>query len=164
MRVLLIASLIFFISGCAGLDIRPISKKQADQVHNIDNSMEGYIVYQPMVLVEVINKEICTNQKDGDCISVGNICGYGQVIYLPDYSKPYLVDSSNGFGKAGVDIQIKDGWMLAGLKDTSDNTALLNKILPDVSTSKKSDTDTCEKPGLYILDKDKMTLEEWKLW
>ena len=100
------------LAACAGLDIRPLTPAQAASAHAGDGPA-GYIVYAPLTVVEV-------SDRDG--------CRAGAPFQLPDYSKPYLVRSRTGLGRNGVDVAINEGWMLGGIKDTSDNGALLEAV------------------------------------
>jgi len=100
------------LAGCAGLDIRPLTREQAASAH-AGGGPAGYIVYAPMTVIEV-------SDKDG--------CRAGAPFQLPDYSKPYLVRSRSGLGRNGVDVAINEGWMFGGIKDTSDNSALLDAV------------------------------------
>jgi hypothetical protein len=63
----------------------------------------------------------------GGATSPEGLTGPGiTVIWLPNYSERYRVRSKAGFlSKAGADFTIRDGWMLTGVTDQSDNTALL---------------------------------------
>ena len=117
------------LSGCAGLDIASLSTAAANNAHSRSNEVKGYIVYHPMVVVEVGEKELCIAKNEkGQCTKVKTVCGVGDPKTLPDYSKPYLLTPKSGLGKAGVDIKIEEGWRLGGIKDESDNTALLGVL------------------------------------
>jgi hypothetical protein len=100
------------LAGCAGLDIRPLTREQAANAH-AGAGPAGYIVYGPMTVIEV-------SDKGG--------CHAGAPFQLPDYSKPYLVRSRTGLGRNGIDVAIDSGWMLSGIKDTSDSSALLDSM------------------------------------
>ncbi|CAK0778521.1 conserved hypothetical protein [Gammaproteobacteria bacterium] len=122
---------------------------------------KGYIIYEPMVVVEVSKKELCDGIKNekGEC--KGNIiitCSAGTPFILPDLLKPFLVDARSGFGKAGVEISITNGWQLGSLKDNSDNTAVLgmvksiaDNIKPQSLYAKSAHfkTEKCQAEGLY---------------
>jgi hypothetical protein len=143
------------LTACAGLDIIPISPKDEESAHT-QKKRKGYIVYQPMVVVEVTRKEICTEKDDkGTCKTSEIACSAGTPFTLPDPSKPFLIDVRSGLGKAGVDVSISNGWQLGNIKDNSDNTAVLGAIkeITGFRTSMKSsgpkEKTTCEAPGLY---------------
>jgi hypothetical protein len=97
------------VAACAGLDIQPLTPAQAAGAHS-GGGAAGYIVYAPMTVIELTD-------RDG--------CHAGAPFQLPDYSRPYLVRSRSGLGRSGVDVSISEGWMLSGIKDTSDSSALL---------------------------------------
>lgn len=172
-KVCCLALLIVAMSGCAGLDITPISKTKADAAHQEGSDrMQGYIVYEPMVVVEV--SEVCVEKDDkGKCKDgSGTRCSAGTPFTLPDYSKPYLLNVRSGFGKAGVEVAITNGWQLGNIKDNSDNTAVLGfieKALGFKSTAHfgaPSGQGKCSVPGLYrvTLEPSGMTLVPVKLY
>lgn len=162
-----------FISGCAGVSIIPISSQQAIDVHSGSSNRKGYIVYEPIIVVEVSKKEVCKKRNaTGKCVEIETICAAGTPFTLPDYSKPYIIDVKSGFGKAGVELEIKDGWMLGKVKDNSDNAAILGtveKLLGiGILTASPGATPTgkCEVPGLYRVNMSAgaIVLEKIKLY
>ncbi len=164
--IAVISMIILGLSGCAGVDIRPISHEQALSAHQTGSTASGYIVYEPVVVVEV--SQVCvTKDANGSCKDQETRCAAGMPFVLPDYSKPYLIDAKSGFGKAGVDITIVDGWRLSNVKDNSDNTAVLGMVgtllgvIKSTPTLAKSDKgEKCKAPGLYrvTVDKDGVAL------
>ena len=143
------------LAGCSGVDIRPISPDLEAQSHTRDGTASGYVVYGPMVVVEVALREVCVMRNDkGACVEHEARCAAGPPFVLPDLNKPFLVDIRNGFGKAGVDLTIADGWRLGGLKADVDNSAILGtveKLIPlmratDGTTRRRGD---CAAAGLY---------------
>jgi hypothetical protein len=145
------------IAGCAGLDITPISPKEEAAAHAGGTGLKGYIIYEPMVVVEVSRKELCPEKDaNGNCKSVPIVtCSAGTPFILPDTSKPFLVDVRSGFGKTGVDVTFNNGWELGNIKDNSDNTALLdtiNKVIGLAGTrsmAREPPTQNCPAQGLY---------------
>ena len=159
------------VAGCSGLDITPISP-EADRAAHAGTPLQGYIVYAPMVVVEVARKVVCNRAKaDGQCEGTPAItCAAGTPFTLPDPPKPFLVNSRSGFGKAGVDVTITNGWQLGGIKDTSDNTAILGlveKLLPlkSMTAATAQASEEC-KAGLYRVSYDgaDLKLEELLLY
>jgi hypothetical protein len=128
------------LAGCAGLDIRPLTREQAALAH-AGSGPEGYIVYAPRTVIEL-------SDKDG--------CRAGAPFQLPDYSRPYLVRSRAGLGHSGVDVAISEGWMLSGIKDTSDNAAVLDAAGRVFGThgGQGGGGGACHAPGLYRLGQD----------
>src|SRR5436190_18354395 len=117
------------LAGCSGVAIRPISPELERSAHGKDGAASGYVVYGPMIVVEVVEREVCIAKNDkGACVHAETRCAIGEPKVLPDLAKPFLVDIKSGFGKAGVDVTIVDGWRLGNVKDTSDNTAILGLI------------------------------------
>ena len=147
------------VAGCSGVDIRPISPALEREAHARDGAASGYVVYGPMVVVEVAVREVCLTKDKASCEVR---CAAGAPFVLPDLSKPFLVDVRNGFGKSGVDVGINDGWRLGSLKDQTDNSAILGSIeklalsrmgiAADATT--KSQPGGCAKAGLYRVDFD----------
>lgn len=145
------------ITGCAGLDITPISPADEAAAHSGATNIKGYIIYEPMVVVEVSQKELCSDKDDkGNCkVATTITCSAGAPFILPDTSKPFLINVRSGFGKTGVDVAITNGWQLGNIKDNSDNTALLGtveKILGlglTKSIAREPSAGKCKAPGLY---------------
>lgn len=76
------------IAGCAGLEITPISPADEDAAHAGITNLKGYIIYEPMVVVEVSQKELCSDRDDkGNCRGATDItCSAGAPFILPDTS------------------------------------------------------------------------------
>lgn len=123
------------LSACAGVDVTPISPTLRAGLHGSADAEKfanrGYVVYEPMLLVSVAPGKKCLGQaKDGKCLGTSqDVCEISEPKLLPNYNRPYLVKSRSGFGKAGTQIDIKDGWMLSSIKDESDNSAILAALL-----------------------------------
>ena len=117
------------LSGCAGLDITPISPADEAAAHAGTRPLKGYVVHAPMVVIELSRREICPRDEKGKCSGPSEIaCVAGTPFTLPDPTRPFLVDIRSGLGKAGVDVAITNGWQLGNLKDSSDNSAILGTI------------------------------------
>lgn len=107
------------LAGCSGMVIQPLTAEQAKHFHSNDvanRGQSGYVVYAPKVYfaVGLDDKQNCT---------------VGKPFVLPDYDRPYRLDSKPGLGKAGTEFTIADGWALGTFKDNSDNTALLTALV-----------------------------------
>ena len=150
------------LAGCSGLDITTLSPDDEARSHAGGPKLSGYIIYAPMVVVEVSQKETCSvPEVKGKC--AGDItvtCSAGAPFVLPDTSKPFLVNSRSGFGKAGVDVTINNGWQLGAIKDSSDNTALLTTFEKILSLGaarmavREGPAGNCKAPGLYRVNLD----------
>jgi len=158
MRNLVLSPLVALgLTACAGIDITPISPADEAAAHSGKKDLKGYVVYQPMVVVEVTRKESCLEKDDkGKCKSPPEIsCSAGTPFTLPDPSKPFLIDVHSGFGKAGVDVTITNGWQLGNIKDNSDNTGVLGTIekltgiKAAAAISGPKVEANCKAPGLY---------------
>jgi hypothetical protein len=142
------------LAGCAGLDVRPISQERALRAHEGSSDERGYIVYEPVVVVEVGPRQVCTATEGKGKCTLQTQCAAGAPFILPDYSRPYLVSTKSGLGKAGLDMTIVDGWRLGSLKDSSDNGAVLG-ILEKLATRGPSADPSagtegrCKAAGLY---------------
>jgi hypothetical protein len=172
-RLTAIIPLAAVLTGCAGLEITTLRPEQVAQARqSTDNALDGYVLYEPIVVVEVSVKDVCLAGKDdkGNCkASTVTQCAATTPFLLPDYSRPYLVRSKNGLGKAGVDIAITDGWRLGSIKDNSDNTAILGtmeKVFGIKSVVPDAGKTGCAAPGLYqvTLDKGAPALRPLKLY
>lgn len=143
------------LSGCSGVSIKPISKDDATKAHMPNSAASGYIVYEPMVVVEISQKDVCVEKGEKDACTKSVVrCSAGTPFVLPDYSKPYLVGIKSGLGKNGADITITSGWMLGNVKDNSDNTAILGAVeklftASILSTSASTQSADCKASGLY---------------
>jgi hypothetical protein len=153
------------LSGCAGVEIRPISQERALRAHEDGGAERGYIVYEPAVVVEVAARQVCvTADAKGKC-TLQTQCVAGAPFILPDYSRPYLVSTKSGLGKSGLDMSIVDGWRLGSLKDASDNGAILG-VLEKLATRKAAGDEGadpavgCKAAGLYrvLTERDGLTL------
>jgi len=159
------------LAGCSGVSIRPISPALERSAHEQDGTVSGYVVYGPMVVVEIAVREVCVAKNDrGACTEQETRCSAGEPFVLPDLDKPFLVDVRNGFGKAGVDLTIADGWRLSSIKDQSDNTAILGAI-EKIALARTSDTSArrvggCSAPGLYrvVIKGGGVTLDPLRLY
>jgi hypothetical protein len=146
----------FVLSGCAGVSIKPIPVTAAQNAHDNPTNLSGYIVYHPMVVVEIGEREICVAKgSDGKCAKSELRCAVGQPFTLPDYTKPYLIDITSGLGKAGAEVEIVEGWRLGKVKDQSDNTGIL-AFIQKIAEAKvltvepgQPTTPACKRAGLY---------------
>jgi hypothetical protein len=155
----------------------PISPDTADKAHSNAGSVKGYIVYEPVVVVELTLRTTCVEigQDGKTCSKQEIVCSAGAPFVLPNYSKPYLIDIKSGFGKAGVEVSFKDGWLLNSVKDSSDNTAVLTAVgkifglnLSSSAGSAKALTEDrkCKAPGLYrvVSSKDGIKLDPIQIY
>ncbi|WP_353254510.1 hypothetical protein [Salinisphaera sp. PC39] len=139
----------FVLAGCAGVEIEPISPEQATAAHTANSAINGYIVYEPLVAVEVSKQNVCVEKdSEGKCSEYVSRCSAGAPFVLPDYSKPYRVEIKSGFGKSGAEVSIADGWRLENVKDSSDNTAVLG-TLEKILGIETAPVEECKSPGLY---------------
>ena len=149
-KAILFCLFLFGFYGCAGVDIKPISGQDAIDIHKSNSVQRGYVVYEQIVVVEVSKKEVCIKEGTGNKCEMK--CTAGTPFVLPDYSKPYLINLKSGFGKAGSDVTINDGWRLGNVKDNSDNTAILGNIMTLATKmairSPSKDNNKCAE-GLY---------------
>lgn len=144
-------------TGCASMSIQPISASKVAAWEG-ENGPKGYVVYHPLLALEISEKRECADDKD--CKNPVYSCSAGKPFYMPDFTKPYEITSKAGLGKAGMDVSIVDGWQLSSAKDSSDNTAFLSAIS---TIFKPSGLDgggkRCDTQGLYTLD----AAGNWKL-
>ena len=109
---------------------------------------KGYVVYEPWPHVV----QTATAYKNG---SLG---GYRfEVVYLPNRARPYRITSWSGLGKADFEFDFEHGWMLRGIHDKGDNTALLEAltgILPETPSLEAAPDGGLPPPVLYRLEFD----------
>lgn len=123
-RILGVALAAVVVTGCAGIKIQPIEKSRVGAGSwGTKGSPEGYVVYHPQLVLEIVEKRDCGDDKE--CKNPAYSCVASKPFYVPDFSRPYQITSRAGLGKAGLDVSIVDGWQLSGIKDNSDNTAFL---------------------------------------
>lgn len=162
---------LLMLVGCAGTYIKPITADRAQKAHTTGTDDKGYIVYGPVVIVEIKEDTICLKQDAaGKCSEPKIVCKISEKpILLPDYSKPFLIRPQAGFGKTDVEISIVDGWRLDKVTDKSDNTAVLDNVIKavkevtsltkGVQTAPSDKIEGCAKSGLYRLEYSKGNLE-----
>lgn len=140
-KLILILSSLVFLSSCAGVNIKPITKEQ--DTTDLRKSLNGYIVYSPKHNIKVTN-------IFGNCIIENN--------YIPDYSKPFTIELESGLGKFEGSIKIKDGWMLETVTVKTDNTSIPNGVIGLFANddSKKIPAGNCKiLSGIYTLEEIK---------
>ena len=77
-RFALGVALALVLAGCSGVDIRPISPALEAAAHARDGAASGYVVYGPMVVVEVALREVCVMRNDkGVCVEQEARCAAG---------------------------------------------------------------------------------------
>ncbi|MBW2570520.1 MAG: hypothetical protein JRD93_15650 [Deltaproteobacteria bacterium] len=169
-KITLLFLFLLMFAGCAGIDIKPITAEKAQNAHKTGTDDKGYIVYSPVVIIEIKEEMICLEQDaNGKCVKSKTVCKAEKLPYLlPDYSKPFLIRPQSGFGKTDVELNIAEGWCLDSVKDKSDNTAVLGdviKAVKEVAAIAKSLTppsdkiEGCPKTGLYRLEYSEGKLE-----
>lgn len=132
------------IAGCAGLTIEAISTTDVVGARE-GRSNVGYVVYEPVIVYQK-TKPCVEFDADGTCTRYanGSGCQFVGPILLPDETRPYSVTPHVGLGKSDINVQIKNGWMLAEFSDKSDNTAILDRIAAP-KTSSAQQTTTSDK-------------------
>ena len=160
MRPMAMVGAVLVLAGCSGVEIRPIAREDAESAHSARSIAAGYIVYAPVVVVEIAQRRLCVRKDSkGNCEEEEVRCAAGTPFVLPDRSKPYLINFRSGFGKAGAGVSIADGWRLSGIKDTADNQSVLGFLgkLPGLAGVRVPDSvaggGDCP-PGLYRVDAD----------
>lgn len=152
MKLTVILLLAAALTACAGLDITPVSPDQVKSAHHGDARLDGYVVYAPMIVMEL-------------GMSEGTICSVGKPFLVPDLSSPFVVNTRTGLGSTSVVLSIKDGWLLTSVTNRSGNAAverflenlptLLSKAMKTagITAAKKAPTAECT-PALYRVDVD----------
>lgn len=95
-------------TGCAGYSITR------------DGQGDGYDVFQP-------EPYLLGNPIRG---SDGAVKGVDfKVVWLPNYTRRYRIDTWNFLGKGHFKFTIADGWCLTGIDSETDNTAVATGLL-----------------------------------
>lgn len=132
-RLIALACAMAVLTGCGGLKIKPLTKEQAEALHMKADPSNGYVVYAPMLVVEVTRGKRCMGDlnPNGECPTntLSETCLMSAPKLFPDYDKPFLVNIEPGFGKATIDVSIADGWRLASVHSETDNTEVVKYLM-----------------------------------
>ena len=108
MRAICVVILCGLLTSCAGYCIS-----------DIETGQKGYIVYEPEPYI----------LRTPDVNDKGRLEGWNfETVYFPNRKRGYRVTTWAGFGKADFTFEFENGWMLKGIQDKSDNTAVLSAI------------------------------------
>lgn len=99
--------------GCAGYRIM------------LNGKGDGYDVYKPEPYL---------------LIKPGKETSTAEIVWLPNYSKRYRIQTWNFLGKADFEFEIQDGWQLTKISDKSDNSAIASKLLDVAQKAAKEGT------------------------
>ncbi|MEO1009569.1 MAG: hypothetical protein AAFX79_13485 [Planctomycetota bacterium] len=119
-----------FLCSCAGYKISPLAPDQLDEWGNDQD--DGYIFYEPeLFLIARMRSE--SIQKLEDNLETQDksllLDTYElEVIYLPDYSRPYRFSQYEFFAKSELKITFENGWMFTGAESKTDTTAILDLL------------------------------------
>ena len=111
--LLMVIAASFMLSGCAGYSITK------------DGAGKGYDVYRPEPYLK---------------ITAGEKGPIGEIVWLPNFTERYRIDTWNFFAKADFQFDMTDGWKLTKIADKSDNTTLAGKLLDIAQKSIKEGT------------------------
>ena len=101
------------LPACAGYSI----------THN--GNGDGYDVYRP-------EPYLLINQAGSKATA--------EIVWLPNFTERYRIDTWNFLGKADFQFEIEGGWKLTKITDKSDNTEIASNLLDIVEKSVKSGT------------------------
>ena len=107
LAALLVATLIGV--GCASVEVRKLDPG--------DKTTTGVRFYRPKAYL-LLNPD----KEKGGC--------QASIVWLPDPSEEYVINSTAGLGSATVKAQLDSGWNLVSLNSEVDNS----KIVGDIST------------------------------
>tara|TARA_R110002072_G_scaffold259858_1_gene418411 strand:+ start:158 stop:676 length:519 start_codon:yes stop_codon:yes gene_type:complete len=97
--------------GCQAVSVKRIDTKDLKK----SGKVHGIIYYEPVPFLEI------TASPKVD--KTGALTGYqtsSRVVYLPNPNVAYAINSDRSGGTNSLDLTLKDGWMLTGLKGTTD--------------------------------------------
>jgi hypothetical protein len=134
--------ILLLLMSCAS--IKSITPEEALNAHTKLHSVDGYIVFHPLVVVEV--SENCIAAKS---------------FLLPNYNRPFLVTIRAPFIGSPGSMVVEDGWRLSNLGGSTGTAAALGALIAGTGGRLllgKEDIDdtlgkkTICKPGLYRMD------------
>lgn len=140
MRSCLLGAVILLMAGCAGVEIRQITRENPYQ--------EGLRFYRPHPYLWI------TKDKTGGL--------QGSIVWLPDKNEEYVLKVRSGLGKVDARFTLEDGWNLTGLNEVRDSqtpemiTALTGS-LRDVTKVMQMARNEALTPGLYAFVFDDKT-------
>lgn len=128
------------ISGCAEVQVKHVDDK---------DTSDGVHFCQPRPYLLVSNQPQKNDKGD-----VQSNAFSSQIIWLPDYSRCYVVKIKPGWGTVDGSVKLQNGWMLdtLGSKMDSKSTETITALTGLVSTAAKF----ADQPpqGLYRIDID----------
>ena len=110
------------LCGCSGVSVEPLTTKEREDYAGHKGKYEigrekakstGYVVYEPIIVFSVAEKEMCFERKDAVCTKPGSTCEFGSKTVFPNYDRPYLVTPLSGLGKSGIELTFTEGWLLS---------------------------------------------------
>lgn len=117
-----LAASLLLLTGCAGYRLEPTTPEDAAAVHRSSQTKEGYIFYEPHPYVMGTLKGSKADDK-------GTSAEYDfQLVYLPDYDRPYRFTRYETLAKNDLKITFANGWMFTGAESSTDSTAALSAI------------------------------------
>lgn len=136
----LLSALIFFMAGCAGVEIVKITPENPNQ--------EGIRFYRPHPYLWV------TKDKEGNL--------QGTFIWFPNKKEEYVIKVKSGIGSVETKLKLENGWNLTEYGEVRDSkipetinalTGSLKGLAGVLELAKKEEL----RPGLYMLVFDDKT-------
>jgi len=103
--------LVMGIGGCRAVHVTKIDPSS----YEAGDTLPGVVYYKPEPYLEIT----ASPKVDKDM----NVTGYqtsSRIIYLPNPKSAYAINSGRSGGTNSLDLTLKDGWMLSGIKGTTD--------------------------------------------
>ncbi len=145
------------VTGCAGYKLTPISPGEASSAHcEGREGKEGYIFHAPQpFLMGTLKPGTTPSEADGSVSAAYDF----QIVYLPDYERPYRFTRYEFLAKSDVSTTFQNGWMLTGAESKTDTTAAVSSLVDFVKAVAdivplSGDGDASTLPGvvLYRID------------
>ncbi|MEQ8397575.1 hypothetical protein [Thalassobaculum sp.] len=121
-----------------------------ERIAHDDETTVGIRYYEPKIYLLVTKKVDKENKVEFA----------HQFIYLPDYSRPYVMNMEPGIGVAEMKPRLENGWNLTGVDITQDSKAaetmtavgsLISVFMPSAAGNRSLEE------GLYMLEFDRRT-------
>ncbi len=140
----------YLISGCAEVQVKHVDYKDtSDGVRFCEPRPYLLVSYQPQ-------KVNAPQQKDKEDVQ-SNVLS-SQIVWLPNYTRCYMVKVKPGWGTVDGSVKLQNGWMLDTLGSKMDSkgpetlTAITGMVTAAGGLLKMGPGEKPQLQGLYLID------------